>query len=390
MKGLPFVLAFTAMTFCAWGAYGPTLHHGAIALEHDAMRAFVGVGLAYFLIAVLFPLAILRKWGENGRWTVTGTIFSVVAGSVGAIGALGIILALGYGGKPVYVMPIVFGLAPVVNTLVTAGMGGTFRQIRPIFVCGIVATALGAAGVLFFKPPPTAKAADNAQSVALENANTEESAAVTPSDETESEDESGKAEESSNADHEEKKTNWPGIIASLIIAAVCWGSYGPMLHVGQAKMQGSRWRPFACVGIAYFLIAVLAPLVLIYSRSSDAGAWTAAGMSWSFVAGIAGAVGALGVLLAFTAGGKPFYVMPLIFGFAPVINTFISLTEAGTWSLVKLPFWISLGVVIGGALTVLTNAPKPSKPGGPPKPESEPAVGSKTETAESAGRQRGI
>lgn len=388
MKGLPFVLAFTAMTFCAWGAYGPTLHHGAIALEHDAMRAFVGVGLAYFLIAVLFPLAILRKWGENGRWTISGTIFSVVAGSVGAIGALGIILALGYGGKPVYVMPIVFGLAPVVNTLVTAGMGGTFRLIRPIFICGIVATALGAAGVLFFKPPPNAKASQAAQAAASENSGADESAAEASSAETEVAGESG--EELSDAGHKEKKANWPGIITSLIIAAACWGSYGPMLHVGQAKMQGSRWRPFACVGFAYFLIAVLAPLVLIYSRSSDAGAWTAAGMSWSFVAGIAGAVGALGVLLAFTAGGKPFYVMPLIFGFAPVINTFISLTEAGTWSLVKLPFWLSLGVVIGGALTVLTNAPKPSKPGGPPKPDSEPAKDSTGDTGENAGRQRGI
>jgi hypothetical protein len=57
--------------------------------------------------------------------------------------------------------------------------------------------------------------------------------------------------------------------------------------------------------------------------------------------------------------------MPLIFGFAPVINTFISLSEAGTWSQVPIWFWLSLAVVIAGAVTVLTNAPKPK-----PKPKT--------------------
>jgi hypothetical protein len=133
-----------------------------------------------------------------------------------------------------------------------------------------------------------------------------------------------------------------------------------MLHIGQAKMKGSRLRPFLCVGIAYFLIAVLIPLALIYSRASDQGNWTVTGMTWSFVAGIAGAIGALGVILAFNAGGKPFYVMPLIFGFAPVINTFISLTERGMWGQVQPLFWVSLLVVITGAVTVLITAPKPA------------------------------
>ena len=155
------------------------------------------------------------------------------------------------------------------------------------------------------------------------------------------------------------------VILSIIVAAVCWGSYGPMLHLGQGKMAGSRLRPFICVGIAYFLIAVIAPLGLIFARSQDLGAWTMMGMSWSFLAGVAGAVGALGVILAFNAGGKPYYVMPLIFGFAPVVNTFISLSEKGTWHQVQPLFWISLGIVISGAVTVLITAPKVApKPAG--------------------------
>ncbi|GAB5401877.1 MAG: hypothetical protein Aurels2KO_01080 [Aureliella sp.] len=370
MKGLPFVLLFTAMTFLAWGSYGPAIHHGALAFNHDAMRAFVGVGFAYFLIAVVVPFLLLSRSGEQGSWTINGIVFSVVAGAVGALGALGIILAMGYGGQTVFVMPVVFGLAPVVNTLVTAAMGRTFNQIRPIFICGIVATALGASGVLFFKPPPGAKAAAATES-ALEADSPEEP--TSSSDAIEVDEEESAEQPAAPA---KREANWPGIIGSMLMAALCWGSYGPMLHIGQGKMNGSKLRPFACVGLAYFLIAVAAPLILIYSRAEDAGAWTATGMTWSIIAGVAGAVGALGVLLAFTAGGKPYYVMPLIFGLAPVVNTFISLTEAETWGLVKLPFWGSLAVVIGGAITVLTNAPKPAKPGAPPKPtdtEKEPA-----------------
>ena len=379
MKGLPFVLLFTAMTFFAWGSYGPTLHHGAVALEHDSMRAFVGVGLAYFLIAVIIPFAYLQKWGEVGNWTIGGSVLSFVAGAVGAVGALGIILALGYGGETVYVMPLVFGFAPVVNTLVSAAISRTFGQISPVFIAGIVATALGAAGVLFFKPPPSARAAAAEVAAAPAEADSEDaddSSETAEVDSSEDAVDSGSDSDDSSEDEqasapEKREANWTGIIASIVIAAGCWGSYGPMLHIGQAKMNGSRLRPFACVGLAYFFIAVAAPMALIYARTTDGGAWTTAGLTWSFVAGIAGAIGALGVILAFNAGGKPFYVMPLIFGFAPVINTFISLTEAQTWEFVKLPFWGSLAVVIAGAVTVLTNAPRPGKPGKKPVSESK-------------------
>lgn len=358
MKGLPLVLIFTAMTFVAWGAYGPTLHHGAMAFERDSLRAFFGVGLAYFLIAVLIPVAIIRSKGESGSWTAGGTLFSLVAGAVGAVGALGIILALSYGGETVYVMPVVFGLAPVVNTLVTASIGQTFHQIRSIFIVGVVTVALGAVGVLVFRTPLTGIPVE-ATTVSVEHTsiseNSEDSEATAisaPKPQLRSEDESVEV--------------WK-IIASMITAAICWGSYGPMLHLGQGRMAGSRLRPFICVGISYFLIAVIIPLVLIYGRPMQQGSWTAAGLVWSILAGSAGAIGALGVILAFNAGGKPFYVMPLIFGFAPVINTFISLSERGTWHLVQPLFWVSLLIVIAGAVTVLITAPKSPPPSKQPK-----------------------
>lgn len=349
MQGLPFVLLFTALTFLSWGAYGPLLRHGTNNMGHDGLKAFVGVGLAYFVIAVMVPFAILRQKGEKGSWSLVGTTYSIIAGSVGAIGALGIILALVFKGSPVYVMPLVFGFAPIVNTLVTAWMGKTFKNIKPVFIVGIVAAALGAGGVLAFKPPA------KAQPQALE---AQADAASTKADES-----SAHAADSNSPD---TSANLGMVALSIAMAAICWGSYGPMLHQGQMKMGGSRLRPFACVGIAYFIIAVAVPLILVQTTPSISQAsWTVSGLTWSIIAGAAGAVGALGIILAFNSGGKPIYVMPLVFGFAPVINTFISVTEAGVWAEVPAMFWVSLAVVIAGAVTVLTTAPKASH--GPPR-----------------------
>ncbi|GIX01014.1 MAG: hypothetical protein KatS3mg111_4346 [Pirellulaceae bacterium] len=369
---LPLVLAFTALTFLSWGAYGPVLHRGSEALHHDTLRAFVGVGLAYFLIAVLLPLALLRKLREGGRWTIRGSVFSFLAGAVGAIGALGVILALVYGGKPVYVMPLVFGFAPVVNTLVTATLSGTFNQIRPIFVAGILAAAVGAAGVLYFKPAPAAASAKvSSQPSSVTEHQDEEDVSGESHDGQVEEDANASAagvQASASADAEpvaeptqSATGDFARVVISIALAALCWGSYGPLLHIGQARMAGSRLRPFICVGVAYFIIAVAAPLVII-AMDGGFGAvtqnWTTAGLFWSFMAGAAGAIGALGVVLAFNAGGKPYYVMPLIFGFAPVVNTSISLTLSGAWGLVAWPFWLCLATVIVGAVTVLITAPR--------------------------------
>ena len=42
-------------------------------------------------------------------------------------------------------------------------------------------------------------------------------------------------------------------------AALSWGLYGPVLHRGQLAL-GSPMRALLCVGVAYFLIGVLAPV----------------------------------------------------------------------------------------------------------------------------------
>jgi drug/metabolite transporter (DMT)-like permease len=45
-------------------------------------------------------------------------------------------------------------------------------------------------------------------------------------------------------------------------AALSWGLYGPALHRGQTEL-GNPMRALLCVGVAYFLIGVLVPVITL-------------------------------------------------------------------------------------------------------------------------------
>ena len=127
-------------------------------------------------------------------------------------------------------------------------------------------------------------------------------------------------------------------------------------------MGGSRFRPLICIGIAYFLIAVLVPLALLQPLQ-DKGSWNLVGIAWSTAAGSLGAIGALGTILAFACGGKPFTVMPVVFGCAPVINTLTTLSLSGTPTSALSPFFLAGILIVGvGAATVLTFGPRGQPP----------------------------
>jgi len=347
------MLAAIALTAVCWGAYGPVLHFGREAME-SILRPFVCVGVAYFLIAVLVPVALLAR-GEKGTWTLKGVVWSLLAGTAGALGALGVILALGCGGRPIYVMPLVFGGAPVVNTLLSAFLGRAFDQLKAPFLAGLMLVILGAVTVLVFKPQPAAHAALPAAQPAVVPE-------VTPAA-AESLHPAGPAARPRSVVPATER--FVEVLLATTLAILAWGSYGPVLHRGQAAMGGSRLRPLICVGAAYFLIAVLVPLALLVPLA-DAGRWSVGGVAWSIAAGSLGALGALGTILAFTLGGKPFTVMPVVFGSAPVINTLVTMAFARTRPEAISPFFLAgMLVVAAGAAIVLIFGPRGHAP---PKP----------------------
>ena len=159
-------LVFALMTVVSWGLYGVFLHNGqtAMADKSNALyKSFLFVGLAYFLTAVLAPLALLTLRKATWVFPVEGMAWSLVAGIVGAIGAFCVLLAFGADGKPGVVMSIVFAGAPVVNavtSLVLHPPAGGWGTIKPQFYLGILLAALGGCLVTFYKPkPPAAKPA---------------------------------------------------------------------------------------------------------------------------------------------------------------------------------------------------------------------------------------
>lgn len=331
MRSLLLVIASFAITICCWGLYGPVLHFG----QHDMFiggedaplphlarwRPFVCVGLAYFLIGVIVPALILYFKGEKGHWSMSGVIWSLAGGALGALGALGIILAFTFGGKPIYVMPLVFGGAPVVNSFLTIVWAKKLREVGPLFLAGLIIVLIGAVTVLVFSPTATEAKVDI--------------------------------------------FSFKFILQLLSIAMViaCWGSYGPVLHKGQAAMDHSRFRPLLCVGLAYFAIAVVVPnLLLAMPAFAEPSTYNFSGTSWSLAAGAAGAIGALGIIMAFNFGGKPVFVMPLVFGGAPVVNVLFSAAHQNKLGDLHPMFLAGLILAIAGSAMVLVFAPRGKPP----------------------------
>lgn len=135
----------------SWGLYGPVLHQGQTELG-SPMRALLCVGIAYFLIGVLVPVVNLGLQGELHGFTMKGSLAATLGGALGAIGAVCIIFAFKTGGLPTYVMPLVFGGAPLVNVLFSMWMHPPKTSPNPLLYLGFILAATGAGLVLYFKP----------------------------------------------------------------------------------------------------------------------------------------------------------------------------------------------------------------------------------------------
>lgn len=148
-----FVFAF-GVILC-WGAYGPTIHEGQIALK-SPWKAILCVGGAYFVLAVIIPIVVLKAQGTPLDFHARGTVYASIAGALGALGAIFVVASLKTGGNPLYVMPLIFGGAPVVNVIVSSLLHRPARAPSPMLYVGFALLLAGAALVLYFKPPAAA------------------------------------------------------------------------------------------------------------------------------------------------------------------------------------------------------------------------------------------
>ena len=178
----------------------------------------------------------------------------------------------------------------------------------------------------------------------------------------------------------------------VLLAGLSWGTYVPLIFYGGSELGGkpaSRILAILCVGIAYFVIAVLFPLYLFLSGKEEWPDLKTTGLVFSGLAGVAGAVGALCVVFASKAAVDAakaadlppatfrLYIAPLIFGMAPVINTLVSLLwhpkpgepfHFGFETLPDWKLWLGIAFVGAGAFLVLfaKEQAEASKPTGKP------------------------
>lgn len=168
-------LAYVALAGLAWGTYVPIIFYGGSELggrPNARLLAILCVGLAYFAIGVVFPLVMFftgqYAWPEL---KTNGLIFSSLAGVAGAVGAICVIFATqaamsaarGAELPPetfkVFIAPMIFGLAPVINVLVSTvwhpkpgePLHFAFHPPHPLLWVGILLVGVGAALVLYSK-----------------------------------------------------------------------------------------------------------------------------------------------------------------------------------------------------------------------------------------------
>jgi len=151
-------LIFALMTVVSWGLYGVFLHSGQMGMSdptNGRYKAFLFVGIAYLITAVLGPAIVLLINGASWSMPAKGITWSLLAGVVGALGAFCVLLAFGAKGTPNVVMSIVFAGAPVVNAIVALAMhppAGGYRSLPWQFFAGILLAALGGFLVTKYKP----------------------------------------------------------------------------------------------------------------------------------------------------------------------------------------------------------------------------------------------
>jgi drug/metabolite transporter (DMT)-like permease len=123
----------------SWGVYVPVIFYGgselggARPMANARLMAILCVGLAYFVIGVLFPLALfLSGQQEWPSLKTTGLVFAGLAGVAGAVGAICVVFAssaavaqaraesLDLATYRIFIAPLIFGLAPLINVLVSS------------------------------------------------------------------------------------------------------------------------------------------------------------------------------------------------------------------------------------------------------------------------------
>ena len=152
----------------------------------------------------------------------------------------------------------------------------------------------------------------------------------------------------------------PWLLFSLIKVGAL-GIYGILLHASRIAMVDpthAQYKTLLFAGVAYSLVAIVGS-VLILKLKGIQWRFPIKGMVLATLAGVASAIGALNILLAFEAQGTPAVVMTIFFTGASLINAVASLAidtpQAGG---LRWQFIVGLQLVIFGICMVTIYRPE--------------------------------
>lgn len=194
--------------------------------------------------------------------------------------------------------------------------------------------------------------------------------------------------------------NWLGYALTTVFF---WGVYGVLLHLGRSYMPmtpsevgNAGLKAFLFVCVAYAVIGVAA-FFLLRNRGSDMS-FGIGGISWSLIAGLAGAAGAFTLVLALGAAATPVKfggggygamaavaVMPIVFGGAPIVNAIVTIMKsppAGGVRDIDPVFYLGMIVAICGVVITVKTAPAPAAGHGPAPTGAVPAPAAAAHSAE--------
>jgi len=158
---------------------------------------------------------------------------------------------------------------------------------------------------------------------------------------------------------------------------VCWGLYSVLLHKGSLLMNpagppdvGSRMKAFLMVGIAYFIVGIVGPMLVMKAKGTPL-TFPMGGLTWSLLAGLAGAVGAYFLLMALSSGKGPveskalvLLVPAIVFAGAPIVNAIVSITKDKVWGETHWQFYA--GILLAAAGVAMVMKYRPLGHGAPP------------------------
>ena len=153
-------------------------------------------------------------------------------------------------------------------------------------------------------------------------------------------------------------------VVYAVATALFWGTYGPVLAESRTFLK-SPFKPYVAIGIAYLVWGIGGGVIgMLYKK--DNFSFTGPGALWGLAAGTLGAWGALTLTLAMFSGGKPYVVMPIVFGGAVTVSALVAVWKESEHAAVNPLLWVGiLGIVVCAAIVAYCTPHTPPPSGKP-------------------------